>query len=161
MQQQQLRSPRCFIKKVHNVNLCNIYYRLSAPPPPLLYFMLNHLLARGRFTLHPPCRSSFRVEIQMSGSEHRPLLSNFHRRLTVQFYSSAELNPTEPFLGSKMWRNVLYAMFESIPSEVNKASDTVLHERLMIVSHTVPVYEGQNSRVDRDRNEIARKRDST
>ena len=47
------------------------------------------------------CHSCFSVKIQMSGSEHYPLLSNSYRWLAVQFCSSAELNPKEHFQGSK------------------------------------------------------------
>lgn len=47
----------------------------------------------------------------MSGSGHYPLLSHFHRRVAVQFCSSAELNPEQRFLrrsaGDLSWQNVL------------------------------------------------------
>lgn len=63
--------------------------------PPLLFSFLHYLDShRERDLLYSTLRHGcFRVKIQMSGSEHYPPLSNFYRRLAVQFCSSAELNP--------------------------------------------------------------------
>lgn len=77
------------------------------PFPPFLFSPL-HYTAKG-FDSHRESdllntalfHGSFRVKIQMSGSGHYPLLSNFYRRLAVQFCSSAAFNPKERSLGSE------------------------------------------------------------
>lgn len=96
------RSPRCSIKRFGN-NTPQRFLRDAVPqmcvsPPFSLRLSSVHGLGSHREAdlLHGTlCLHWFRVKIQMSGFQHYPLLSNFHRRLAVQFCSSAELNPEE------------------------------------------------------------------
>lgn len=117
-----LRSPRCFIKQFGNkISQCYHWDQMQpvfqtcisfiSLPPCSLHDQCPDSHRESDLLYTILCHSCFRVKIQMSGSEHYPPLSNFHRRLAVQFCSSAELNPKEHFLGSKAGdlaqRNVL------------------------------------------------------
>lgn len=94
-----LRSPRCFIKQFgNNISQCFRWdpaAQTCISSSPLFLSSLHGLDShRERDLLYSTLRHGcFRVKIQMSGSEHYPPLSNFYRRLAVQFCSSAELNP--------------------------------------------------------------------
>lgn len=105
-----LRSPRCFIKqlgnKISECFHCDAVQHLKLVSPFLfspLRHMANALIATERVIFFTPLSATAALEskIQMSGSEHYPLLSSVYRWLAVQFCSSAELNPNERFLGSK------------------------------------------------------------